>query len=59
MTNYTISELSHIINTTSYVNQSQTFSYYANLYSEVRNIKVIQKTIITIRRYVSILINVL
>ena len=59
MTNYTTRELTHIINTTSFTNQTQTFNYYVNLYSETRDARILQKTVITIRRYVSILINVL
>ncbi len=59
MTNYTTRELTHIINTTSFTNQTQTFNYYVNLYNETRDVRILQKTVITIKRYVSILINVL
>ncbi|MBE6115896.1 MAG: hypothetical protein E7187_03605 [Erysipelotrichaceae bacterium] len=59
MTNYTTRELTHIIDTTSFTNQTQTFNYYVNLYNETRDVRILQKTVITIKRYVSILINVL
>ena len=59
MTNYTTRELTHIINTTSFNNQTQTFNYYVNLYNETRDVRILQKTVITIKRYVSFLINVL
>lgn len=59
MTNYTTRELTHIIDTTSFNNQTQTFNYYVNLYNETRDVRILQKTVITIKRYVSILINVL
>jgi len=59
MTNYTTRELTHIIDTTSFTNQTQTFNYYVNLYNETRDVRILQKTVITIKRYISILINVL
>lgn len=59
MTNYTTKELTHIIDTTSFTNQSQTFNYYVSLYNEIRDVKILRETVITIKRYVSILINVL
>ncbi len=59
MTNYTTRELTHIIDTTSFTNQTQTFNYYVNLYNETRDVRILQKTVITIKRYVSILVNVL
>ena len=59
MTNYTTKELTHIIDTTSFTNQTQTFNYYVNLYNETRDVRILQKTVITIKRYVSILIDVL
>lgn len=57
MTNYTTKELTHIIDTTSFTNQTQTFNYYVNLYNENRDVRILQKTVITIKRYVSILVN--
>ncbi|MBQ3383935.1 MAG: hypothetical protein IJG59_01825 [Erysipelotrichaceae bacterium] len=59
MTNYTTKELTHIIDTTSFTNQSQTFNYYVSLYNEIRDVRILRETVITIKRYVSILINVL
>ncbi|MBR3352156.1 MAG: hypothetical protein IKP88_07105 [Lachnospiraceae bacterium] len=59
MTNYTTRELTHIIDTTSFTNQTQTFNYYVNLYNETRDVRILQKTVITIKRYASFLINVL
>lgn len=59
MTGISTSELTHIISTTSYLDQHQTFNYYVTLYSEERDIRILKKTIITIKRYVSILINIL
>ncbi len=59
MTNYTTKELTHIIDTTSFTNQSQTFNYYVNLYNETRDVRILRETVITIKRYVSILVNVL